>query len=100
MKFHHIEYRQPKILWAMILAIHARDQSMHIQGVLSAGPLENLLALHREEFVESVELEARRDPSFAKLVGGVRKNQMSETVWKRIQAVWDLRGWDKTAGQT
>jgi len=99
MKFHHIEYHQPEILWAMILAIHTRDQSMHIGGVLSAGPLENLLALHGEEFIERVELEARRDPSFATLLGRVWKNQMSETVWKRVQAVWDGRGGDKAAGQ-
>jgi hypothetical protein len=40
MRFHDIEYHLPRILWAMILAIHLRDQSTHIQQVLSAGPLE------------------------------------------------------------
>jgi hypothetical protein len=94
MKFHDIEYHQPEILWAMIVAIHSRDQSIHIKQVLSAGPLENLLALHGEGFIDLVESEAQRDPSFAKLLGGVWKNRMSEEVWQRVQAVRERRGWD------
>jgi hypothetical protein len=94
MTFHDIEYHKPEILWAMILAIHTRDQSLHIDQVLSAGPLENLLALHGESFIDRVESEARTDPSFARLVGGVWKNRMSEAVWERLQAVCDRRGWD------
>jgi hypothetical protein len=94
MKFHDIEYHQPEILWAMILAIHSRDQSIHIKEVLSAGPLENLLALHGDGFIDRVESEAQRDPSFAKLLGGVWKNRMSEEVWQRVPAVWDRHGWD------
>jgi hypothetical protein len=98
MKFHDIEYHRPEILWAMILAIHSRDQSIHIQQVLSAGPLENLLALHGENFIDCVESEARTDPSFARLLGGVWKNRMSEGVWQRVQAVCDRRGWDGIPG--
>ncbi|MGD0631176.1 MAG: DUF6869 domain-containing protein [Terracidiphilus sp.] len=94
MKFHDIEYHQPKILWTMILAIHSRHQSIHIKQVLSAGPLENLLALHGEGFIDRVESEAQRDPSFANLLGGVWKNRMPEEVWQRVQAVRDRRGWD------
>jgi hypothetical protein len=95
MKFHDIEYHKPEILSAMILAIHARDQSVYIDQVLSAGPLENLLALHGENFVDRVESEARTDPSFARLLGGVWKNRMSEAVWQRLQTVCDRRGWDR-----
>jgi hypothetical protein len=38
-----------------------------------------------------VETEARSDPRFAKLPGGVWKNRMADEVWSRLQAVWDLR---------
>ena len=96
MKFHHIEYHKPEILWVMILAIHERDKSIHIDQVLSAGPLENLLALHAEGFIDRVVSEANRDPSFARLLGGVWKNRMTEGVWQRVQAVRGLRGWDGT----
>jgi len=92
MKFHDVEYHQPELLWAMILAIHSRDQSIRTQQVLSAGPLENLLALHGEGFISRVESEAQRDPSFAKLLGGVWKNRMSDEVWQRVQAVYDRSG--------
>ena len=39
--------------------------------------------------IGNVEREAKRDPSFAKMLGGVWKYQMTEEVWARLQAVWD-----------
>lgn len=96
MKFHDIEYHKPELLWAMILAIHTQDKSVHIDGVLSAGPLENLLALHGENFIDRVEKEARTDSSFARLLGGVWKNRMSEAVWQRVQAVCERHGLNGT----
>jgi hypothetical protein len=62
--------------------------------VLSAGPIEDLLAQHGDAFIDRVEIEARRDPSFAKVLGGVWQNSMSDEVWKRLQTVWDRKGWD------
>jgi hypothetical protein len=88
------EYQEPETLWLLILEIHHRDQSATIQQVLSAGPVEDLLARHGENFVDRIEAEARKDPLFAKLLGGVWQNRMSDAVWKRVQAVWDRRGWD------
>lgn len=91
---YELEYHDPETLWLLILAIHARDQSARIQEVLSAGPVEDLLAKHGERFIERVESKARQDPIFAKLLGGVWKNTMSDEIWERLQAVWDRRGWD------
>jgi len=87
-------YDDPETLWKLILAIHAKDQSPTIQQVLSAGPVEDLLTKHGEKFIGRVESEARSDPAFAKLLGGVWKNRMNDDVWLRLQAVWDRRGWD------
>lgn len=84
----------PEEAWRVILAIHHLDQSEAIQAVLSAGPIEDLLATHGEEFINQVEDQARQDPAFAKLLGGVWKNSMTDEVWMRLQAVWDRRGWD------
>jgi hypothetical protein len=61
---------------------------------LSAGEIENLLSRNGPEMIQLIEAEARRDPSFAKLLGGVWKNRMTDEVWSRLQAVWDRRGWD------
>jgi hypothetical protein len=61
---------------------------------LSAGAVEDLLSRNGTEMIPLVEAEARRDPSLAKLLGGVWKNRMTDEVWSRLQAVWDRRGWD------
>jgi hypothetical protein len=84
----------PEDAWQLILAILACDNAPEIQEVLSAGPLEDLLAYHGPTFIERVERQARTDPEFAALLGGVWQNAMSEEVWARVQAVWDRRGWD------
>ncbi len=84
----------PQKAWRLILLILSSDQSARIMGRLSAGHLEDLLARHGAEIIPLVEAEAKRDPSFAKLLGGVWKNRMTDEVWDRVQKVWDRRGWD------
>jgi hypothetical protein len=87
-------YEDPEDLWRLILEIHRRDHSNKTQEVLSAGNLENLLDKYGDAFIERVEAEARADPLFASLLGGVWKSSMGEAIWNRVQAVWDRRGWD------
>src|SRR5262249_29793809 len=79
---------------SMILEILRRDDSVAIMEVLSAGPLEDLLVEHGAAFIDRVETEARLNPVFARLLGGVWKRQMTDEIWARVQAVWDRRGWD------
>ena len=64
------------------------------QENLSAGPLEDLLVYHGHEVIDRVESEARSNPKFASLLGGVWKNAMADDIWRRIQGVWDRRDWD------
>jgi hypothetical protein len=85
---------RPLEAWKMILAIHALDQSLPTQQVLSAGPIEDLLVKHGDVIIPLVEAQAGRDAIFAKLLGGVWKNRMADEIWARVQAVWDRRGWD------
>lgn len=84
----------PEQLWNLILEVLRRDSAVHIQEVLSAGPLENLLATHGASVIGKIESEARANPLFARLLGGVWKNKMTDETWARVQAVWDRRGWD------
>jgi hypothetical protein len=84
----------PESAWRLILEVLKLDQSNHIMEVLSAGPLEDLLAQHGLHFIERVEREAKNNPGFATLLGGVWKNTMSDDVWARVQASWDRKGWD------
>jgi hypothetical protein len=84
----------PLRAWRVIFLIWSMDQSIKTMQILSAGPIEDLLAKHGDEMIGPIEAEAKRDPSFAKLLGGVWKNRMKDDVWNRVQAVWDRRGWD------
>jgi hypothetical protein len=84
----------PEEVWRAILAIHRLDHSPKIQQILSAGLIEELLAKFGDCFIARVEREAKLDPAFAQTLGGVWKNAMSNENWRRLQAVWDRRGWD------
>ena len=85
---------EPEVAWRLILAVIRLDRSSEIQEVLSAGPLEDLLSKHGESFIGRVEQEAKANAAFARLLGGVWQNSMSESVWSRVQSVWDRSGWD------
>ena len=84
----------PNEAWDFILAALAQDCSNTTMENLSAGPLEDLLAKHGSLMIERVELQSRQDPQFARLLGGVWRNAMSEDVWRRVQRAQDRRGWD------
>ncbi len=84
----------PELAWQAILdALKQPRMEPHL-GTLAAGPLEDLLSMHGENFIERVESEARRNPAFAWLLGGVWQHTMSESIWTRVQSVWDRKGWD------
>jgi hypothetical protein len=84
----------PRKAWRVILLIWSMDRSVETMQCLSAGVIEDLSSSNGTEMIPLVEAEARRDPSFARLLGGVWKNRMTDEVWSRLQAVWDRRGWD------
>lgn len=87
----------PDKAWEYILfAVRDARFSTANLGVLAAGALEDLLSYHGPTFINRVEHEARTDPRFAWMLGGVWQFQMSDEVWNRVQAVWDRRGWDGT----
>jgi hypothetical protein len=81
--------RDPDSGWAAVLAILERidaQPSSRLFQVLAAGPLEDLLARHGAALVERIESEARVNPRFNLLLGGVWQNAMPEHVWRRVQA--------------
>lgn len=90
-----LENEAPKDLWKAILVIHGLNSSQEAVIVqnLSAGPLEMLLIKHGSQFIERIEEEARKDPRFATLLGGVDKNRMPEEIWSRVKAAGDINQW-------
>lgn len=73
-------------IWEILLEIGQQPLSEKAMSNFAAGPLEDILAYHGEAIIERVETQARRDPSFKHLLGGVWQNAMSNSIWKRVQA--------------
>jgi len=94
---HDLEHQDPETLWLLILAILHKDSSMWIKAVLAAGPVENLLVQFGPQFIDRVELTARRDPAFAHMLGGIWRSGMTEDVWNRLQRVCRKEGWETSA---
>ncbi|MGH7873952.1 MAG: DUF6869 domain-containing protein [Candidatus Binatia bacterium] len=82
----NLSEENPDLCWELILNILATNDSTSVLEILSAGPLEDLLAKHGPAV--RVELEARMNPRFASLLGGVWQNSMTDEVWNRVRAVW------------
>ena len=70
--------------WAAILEVLAREPPDKVIEVLAAGPLENLIHEHGIAFIERIETEARRNPEFRNLLGGVWESSTPE-IWARVQ---------------
>jgi hypothetical protein len=78
--------KEPEEAFAFILVALAHDRSDRIVANLAAGPLEDLLARQPHRVIERVEAEARSNPQFAHLLGGVWQNAIPDDVWQRVQA--------------
>ena len=70
--------------WAAILEILSRSPSEPVIGILAAGPLEDLIDASGHEFIERIELQARRDPAFRHLLGGVWASS-TPSIWARVE---------------
>jgi hypothetical protein len=85
---------EPEPAWMAILQVLLRDLTVEQTSLLAAGPLETLLSWHGAAFIDRVEQQARLDPRFNHLLGGVWRQEMSEEIWSRIEKarkeVWSL----------
>ena len=74
----------PEDCWLAILEILSRKPPQQVMQVLAAGALEDLITHHGPEFIERIELEARRNSAFRHLLGGVWRSSTPE-VWTRVE---------------
>jgi hypothetical protein len=74
----------PEEIWQVILAVLDRTPSDIVLGNLAAGPLEDLVKHVGDQFVDRIELDARRSPAFRTLLGGVWRSG-SDSDWSRIE---------------
>ena len=78
----------------IIEAIHELDPSHRTVEEFAAGPVEDILAYQGVFVIDRIEQKARKDPSFAFVLGGVWQNIMPDNIWERIQSCQERRGWD------
>lgn len=78
---------EPEEAWKVIEAITRASGNDATLANLAAGPVEDLLAKHGDQFIARIEALARKDGQFRKLLGGVWRNTITEKVWLRIKAV-------------
>ena len=79
--------QDPETAWQSILQILTRELADDEKSLLAAGPLEDLLALHGSTFIDRMEAEAKRNPRFNDLLGGVWPRRIPREIWERIEKV-------------
>jgi len=81
--FFRLNDEDPALCWKAILEILGRKPGDKVLGVLAAGPLEDLVGCHGPAFIDRIDAEARRNPDFRSLLGGVWQASTPE-VWQRV----------------
>ena len=76
---------EPQELWEFILLVLARNPPNSVMEVLAAGPLEELIAIAGASYISQIEKEARRNPAFRDLLGGVWQHGTPPDVWARVE---------------
>ena len=77
----------PARAWEAIMKVTEDPRAKTFLGLLAAGPLEDLLALHGDEYIDQVEAAAYENPTFARMLLGVAKFTMSDAIWERVQRI-------------
>lgn len=78
-------YNDPELAWRAILEALRQPRMAPYLPTLAAGPLEDLLSLHGERFIDRVESEAESNPKFAWLLDGVWQHDIPDSIWARVK---------------
>jgi hypothetical protein len=77
----------PERAWPILLRAIELAPTDTAVDVIAAGPLEDLLCLHGEAFIERIEKQAKADPRFRFALGGVWQNSIPEPIWRRVTRI-------------
>jgi hypothetical protein len=79
-----MSYRDPQSCWEIVQLIHSRTTTDEVRGTLAAGPLEDLLVHHPEQFFPHVKELAGRDARFKDLLAGVWLDGNDSPIWREF----------------
>lgn len=77
----------PEQALANLFAIAQLTDDPKLLGSLAAGPFEDFLGLHGEQFVNTVHALALEQPRLRLVLDGVWQGAMSKQVWHRIEVL-------------
>jgi hypothetical protein len=75
----------PENAWIIILKIINMSDDARVISNLSAGPLEDFISQHGDNFYDQISLEAKRNKKFLTALSGVWQNQTPDFTWERIR---------------
>lgn len=79
-------WNNPEEGWSLILALIKEAPNNSILANVAAGPLEDLIVRHCEQFIDRIEEQARKDPKFRLCLTGVWcEGDIPESLYNRIQ---------------
>lgn len=87
-------YNDADYAFLIIEGIHELDPEQKYVEEFAAGPVEDLLAYQGVMLIDRIEQKARKDGSFAFVLGGVYQNAMPDNIWTRVKACRERAGWD------
>jgi len=73
-------------VWIYILRIIEKQPSEKVLGMIGAGPLEDLINQYGDKFIEKIEIEARTNPQFRKVLSFVWRQDTDDEIWSRVMA--------------
>ena len=80
-------HSDPDRCLSAICAIAQIAQSPETLAILAAGPLEDFLGTHGEQYFDTIRTIAHNQPRFLQVLQGVWKGPMSTVLWQRVRAV-------------
>ena len=86
-KLSELTREAPETAWDLMVAILRQDQSDTIVANLAAGPMEDLLGMHGERFIQRIESMAKVDHLFYKLVTAIWQNEIPDGIWLRLKSI-------------
>ncbi len=78
---------KPQDAWEVILALVGEAKSEPLLEAIGAGPLQELMALHGEEYIARVEREAAGNAPFRRAMAGAWLDRDDTPVWARFYEI-------------
>ncbi|MEX0964409.1 MAG: DUF6869 domain-containing protein [Pseudohongiellaceae bacterium] len=82
-KFADMEMNHPDLNWAAMLQIISKSTSDSVIEALAEGPLEELVELHGEQYIDRIEKVAQSNLDFRLLLRELIETT-DKTIWNRI----------------